>query len=194
MGWAARTITSRLAWLVALLLVGLGVTWWQVTEKAVDAVEVRTVQAPRCTGTTIERRSPRTGAGPRSTILLSPRMACHLELDVVNTGRLPVHLDDLVLPLMGPDGGAAVRVKAVRVGERLPLQGGIAAVAALDRWLAAEEALRVEVDYVFRPRGCTEAGGILWVPTAQLEPSLLLRSTVVQGESIHFEGTSSSSC
>ncbi len=193
MSWGARAITSGRLWLLALVVAALPIIWWQVTERAVSAVEIRTLDSASCTGTTIEQQRLAPEQPRVAAILLEPEMSCRLNLQIVNTGRLPVSLDKLVLPLMGPDGGAGVRADSVWIDEEVAVFGEVAAEVILDRWLSADETIEVEIRYGFRAKGCT-AKGVLWVPAAQLEPSLLLRSAVVQADRIYFGGTTASSC
>lgn len=192
MAWTARAITSKPVWLLVVLAVALPIAWWQVTERAVSAVEIRSLTAPVCTGTTVERRRA-PGGKTVSAIRLTPDMSCRLNLEVANNGSLPVFLDTLVLPLMGPAGGAAVQVDKVWIDEEVPVFGQVAGEVTIDRRLDSDEKIEVEIQYGFRQKGCT-AAGLFWVPAAQTEPSLLLRSTVTQADPIYFAGTSASAC
>ncbi len=194
MAWGARVITSRRVWLVGLAVVVLAGLWWVVGGRTVEGVEVRVLNEPHCTGTDVTARRSPIDDTLVPVVSLEPGMECRLNLELRNDSWLPVKLHDLMLPLMGPDAGAAVRVKTVWTDDQMPIYGGVAARVPLDRWLSSDESMQVEIVYAYRHDGCT-ALGTLWVPAAQVGTSLLGRSATLQPTTkVWFAGTSASTC
>ena len=138
---------------------------------------------PACPGTTL--------TGQRRAITLDPDLRCTVAVTVRNEGRLTVHLDEIVLPLMGSEGGAAVRVTSWE-GHPTPRRGRDA-VFALDRALEPGETWETEVRFVFRPDGCT-ALGTFSAGLPDIRAGAWGRSVLVGGPGVLFEGTPESEC
>ncbi|WP_162602282.1 hypothetical protein [Nocardioides daejeonensis] len=193
MGWQARAVTSGRVWFVGVLVLALVGGWWFGGGRALGAVTVETVASPDCSGTRVVR-APWDGQRVQA-VELRRTMDCTLALRIRNDSWVPVTLDELRLPLMGPDAGAAVRVETVQIDgtEERPLPRGVAAVFPLDRRLGRDSTLDVTVRYTYRPDGCT-ALGVLQVPAARVPTGFLLRSRAVQAEPVHFAGTTETNC
>lgn len=191
-----RRVVAAVA--LAVLVVGAAVAGWMaVAADRLDHVVVRS-GVPRCAGTEVV---PRRGFGLEQVqaIRIREQMVCTLPVRVVNRGERPVDLERMVLPFMGPGGGAGARVE--QLDGRAPLgpasyrNGRIDAVFPLGSTLAAGERARFEVELTFRPRGCTSPGGLMTVGgMPRVVVSALGRTGEAAGGTLGLIGTRDSSC
>ncbi|PUA80027.1 hypothetical protein [Nocardioides currus] len=139
--------------------------------------------APSCPGTTL--------TGDPRAMTLDPAMRCTMPVAVRNDGRLAVTLDELVLPSMGAEGGAAVQVTS---WDGHPTPGGdLDAVFDLDRRLEPGDSWETEIEFRFRPEGCTGRGTfVVFLPAVRA--GAWGRSVEVPGPGVLFAGTRDSSC
>lgn len=139
--------------LVAALLLA---AWFGLAAAQRGRVTVAWQGEPSCTGTDVVRG--RIQDQPVRAMRLVPGMSCQVSVRVVNEGWMPVRVEQVRLPFMGPGGGAAVRVRRLD-GERPDRS-----VDRIDATFPREVGLRpTETDdlvlrFTFRPRGCTAQG------------------------------------
>lgn len=172
---------------VSLVVAGL-LGWGSVAASAADDVEVWT-GPPQCRG--VSGVGPALGeSGPQPVVNLGKGMAakemrCVLRVFVDNQSGRTLHLDRAVVPIMGPVGGAVVRVDMRQDPARWSVGDAEGeAVHTLDVDVESKETTWFEVHYVFRPRGCTQ--GTMWT-YADLEASVLGRSvTLPQAHMLSF--------
>lgn len=158
--------------IVGLLAIGTSISKMQVT-----------AGSPTCTGTDVSGRS--------GAIELRPGMTCTVPVTVRNPGPLVVHLDEAVLPFMGPAGGAAVQVRSWQ--GRVPEGAATDAVFDLDRRLEPGDTWETEVQLRFRPDGCT-ARGTHSSYLLEVRANAWGRSVRVAGAGVLFDGTAESEC
>ncbi|MGH3334067.1 MAG: hypothetical protein ACRDPJ_22460 [Nocardioidaceae bacterium] len=151
-----------------------------------------------CTGTEVVHRRSGFG-GPRVTAMrLRKSMECTLPVRVSNHGGHSVRLDRIVLPYMGPGGGAAVRVE--RLDGQRPLgrpsrQGRIDAVFPVGHTVPSAGRYDFDIHFTFRPGGCTAGlttmtSGMPTVRVSTLGTTSSLRSATPVG----FAPTRDSDC
>lgn len=167
-GSAGRRVTTRTWWLIsteitvaALILAGV-LAWQSVAASAADEVDVWT-GPPRCQGV-LGVRTAHGESGPQQIVMLgkgteAKDFRCTVTVFVANRSGRTLHLDRVVLPIMGPRGGAVVRVDSTGDPSIWSHEGGdIDAVQELDLDVGGGDRTSFQVDYVFRPGGCTTSG------------------------------------
>lgn len=153
-----RRRVRRVGGLATAVLAAGGWVW--IADAQRDRVSVTWSGPVTCTGTDLVRAEA-AGAPVRAARLV-PGMACKVAVQVRNDGWFPVALEQVVLPTMGPGGGAAVQVR--RLDGQTPVPGSADAV---DATFAREATLRPTqtddfvVRFTFRPEGCTAPGTLL---------------------------------
>jgi hypothetical protein len=151
---------------LALSLVA-GVTWWTVAGSRINAVDVVALpDGVACTEGEVvpvprDELTPDQGLSP--AVQATPGLACSVGLIVVNNGGSDVRLERLVVPVMGPRGGAGVQIVTVAPFGNVQQEatgddGGIDAVVQTDTVLAAGEKLLVTLQLSFRDDGCNSPG------------------------------------
>lgn len=166
---AARRLTLLVG--VGVLLVALlaGVSWWAMASARRDAVEVLWDDrdgrgAPvTCRGTTVPERALGEGLGRAPVLRLRPGMDCTLTFLVRNGGSSAVHLDAIVLPYLGPEGGAQVQVTGLDGlwFARRHSDGGLDAAYRVDSELGPGQTRRFTAHFAFREEGCS--AGTPWI-------------------------------
>ncbi len=199
---AERDQPPRLGWKPALLVgggVGLAAVlvsaWFVITSLQLGQVEVDRTTPVECRGTEVTEERVGTG-GPVTAMRLVPGMKCTIGVQVTNEGTSAVKVTEVLLPYMGPDGGAAVRVNRLDRLEPEPEPADtIDALFTVDQELAAGEDYEFEMTFVFRPRGCTSQG-VMTVPGM---PTVTVSSwgrevERTADEPVAFRGTKQSNC
>lgn len=155
---AARRRRRRTSLVGALVVVVLAAgTWVWVADAQRDHTSVTWSGPVTCTGTDLVR--VRLDGGPVRAMRLVPGMACTVAVRVRNDGWFPVSVEQVVLPYMGPEGGAAVQVRRLD-GQR----ADPGATDAIDATFTRQATLRPTqtddfvVRFTFRPDGCTAPG------------------------------------
>lgn len=178
----ARTVVVLTAMFLAVAVAFGAIVGFFAIGTSISKVEI-TAGSPACTGTSVSN-SP-------GAIQLRPGMKCSVPVTLRNAGRLAVHLDEVVLPYMGAEGGAAVQVKSWE--GRVPEGAEINAVFEMDRRLESGDTWETEIEFDFRPEGCTDRGthssNIL-----EVQASAWGRSVRVTGAGVLFDGTTESEC
>ena len=158
---------------------------WAVASSVLRAqVEVHSSR-PDCDGTRVVGKDLGDGFSGHEWVpamQLRPGMRCTVTVRVRNGGPVAVRLEEVVLPYMGPDGGAAARSRIMDgrrfrslsdpTGDRLD-----ARFARHDR-IGPGGTVRFTVTYEFRPQGCDE-GGTLWMRD---QPRLFVSALGHRGE------------
>lgn len=181
------TSTARTALVLTAMFLTVAVAFGLVVGffaigTSISKVEI-TTGAPVCIGTEVDN--------PPGAIRLRPGMKCRVPVTLRNMGRLAVDLDEVVLPFMGSRGGAAVQVKTWEGRE--PVVADVDAVFDVDRRLEPGDAWNTEIQYDFRPGGCT-ARGTFSTPVLDVEASAWGRSVRLGGPGALFKGTAESEC
>ncbi|MBD8868093.1 hypothetical protein [Nocardioides donggukensis] len=185
-------------WLVLLSALVLGVAasgWVLAGARARSAVEIVPVREVRCEDSSVRVRR---FAGRRiPTMAMRPGMRCRWRLSVENASFATVTVTEVILPFMGPGGGAAVRVRELDGEEPVlgPDGDGIDARFPVDHRLAPGADLLIDVEFRFRPRGCSGADlTTVWgFPTLTVD-SLLTSGSVVADLGVGFRGTPEGTC
>ncbi len=137
---------------VALICVAGAFVCWRVwSSRAVAGVHVTWDGDPVCHGTELRPRS--------RAIEWTPEMSCVITVAVRNDGPATVRITDIVLPFVGPGGGAVV--VAAPVAGFTPATGphhDIDASLALDHRVEPGTTWTFPTRLVFRSDGCTDAG------------------------------------
>jgi hypothetical protein len=182
---------------VALAVLGLvAILGWRVAaSEARKRVTVEWAGPVTCEGTTV-RPDRRADGEEISAIRLREGMRCSLPVRVTNESRFDVKVTRVRLPLMGPEGGAAVQVRTLE-GRSWYRPDSTDAVFRLQEWLEPGDTYDFVVDFEFRapPEGCTDSG-LLGVGDM---PKVTVRALGRPGlrsaeETIVFRGTRESSC
>lgn len=161
------TLILGVGFLMAVLLAC--VSWWAMASARRGAVEVlwddRDGRAApvTCRDTTVRERALGEGLGRAPVLRLRPGMDCTLTFLVRNDGSSAVHLDAVVLPYLGPEGGAQVQVAGLdglRFARRHS-DGGLDAAYRVDGELGPGQTRRFTAHFAFREEGCT--AGTVWI-------------------------------
>ena len=174
--------TKRIV-LVLFLVAGAAAAWVALATFARGETEVTWSGAPECTGTRL-----RGTAEASAEITMLPGMRCEVPVEVRNTGWLPVTVDSLTVPLVGPHGGSAVMLEDA--------EGDVDAIIDMGRDLDRGETVEVVLTLVFRDDGCSSEGSITAVggfPTATVS-AFGWGTSLASPEAVAFVGSAASSC
>lgn len=177
---------------VILLVLGAMVAWRVVAADAREKVTVTWSGPVECTGTTVEQARP--DDEPITAIRLREGMSCTLPVRVTNNSRFAVTVVRVRLPYMGPQAGPGVQVTQLG-GTPVARPNAVDAVFRLRERLEPGAAYDFDIDFEFRPRGCTSPG-VFWVAEfPQVRVLALGRPGVRKArEALGFLGTHDSDC
>jgi hypothetical protein len=183
----------RLALIGGGLALVAGIGGWVLTAAHARGQIETVMGVPTCTGTEVRWVNRDGQASPQMT--LNGEMECSVDITVRNTGRIPVTIDELSWPILGPEGGPGVEALYLNGGQYLPRTGGIDADFPVDVGLEGESYTVFQLRLAFRPDGCTPEG-VLWIQdTPALSVSGLgLSGETAGGQILTFRGTTASSC
>jgi len=181
----------------ALAVTVAGVGWLGVATSRLGHVAVAWDNASgqgrpiSCLGTTVTERRLGDPVGRVPVLRLQPGMDCALSIRLINRGSGTVHLDTVVLPYMGPEGGAEVQVANLADLPRATAQpeDGLHAAFELDRALPEGESHRFTIHFTYRDNGFSS--GTIWVgniPRLSVT-ALTVTNTVASPRTLAFQGT-----
>jgi hypothetical protein len=150
--------------MLTVLLVGAGLTWNRVAAHRADQVSVMWTGMPECTGARVDLAkdnwSEDRWSGP--LIRAKRRMRCVITVEVHNDSGGTVQLEGARLPLMGPGGGAVLKVDMRTDPELWEVPSrfdNIDLIRRLDVTLQPGETTTFDLPLVFRDRGCSGGPG-----------------------------------
>jgi hypothetical protein len=147
--------------------------WHRIAERRAEQVEVMWTGIPECTGADVvsyTEEQPIGGEEPWSGPLVKAErgMRCVITVKVRNRGGASVKLDHALLPMMGPGGGAVIKVDTTADADvwSTPQGADIDVLRLLDVTLRPGETITFKIPLVFRESGCSggpDGGGRSWV-------------------------------
>lgn len=166
----------RRAWgvagLVVLLVLGLVTAWYRITGHRAEQVAVMWTGVPECTGADVVSPSEEPVPGEESwsgpLIEAERGMRCVITVEVSNRSGGSIHLDQALLPFMGPGAGPIVKVDTTAAESvwSTPSGDDLDALRLLDVTLAPGGTTTFDIPLVFRDRGCSggpDGGGSTWI-------------------------------
>lgn len=187
----------RVLMVAALVVAVAGVGWRGVATSRLGHVVVAWDNASghegpiSCRGTTVTERRLGDPVRRVPVLRLQPGMDCALSIRLVNRGSGTVHLGTVVLPYMGPEGGAEVQVANLADLPRAAAQSedGLHAAFTLDRALTEGESYGFTIHFTHRDDGCSDA--TTWIgnfPRLSVS-TLAVTDTVASPRTLAFQGT-----
>jgi hypothetical protein len=167
------------ACIALVLLVAVGVLGWRaVADRTLDEVTVE-ISDHDC-------RGKGTKVSIRPAVLrveTSRDMRCTFTVDVVNGGTREVRLGEVRAAIMGPETGSVLLAAAIDGVAPHGEQESVDALHTLDLELPSEGQVSFDIEVVFHPEGCNDAGTLTLEGFPKIEVSTLRTGRSVDGAS-----------
>jgi hypothetical protein len=154
-----RRLVLLIATVAAVALVtGAVMSWHRVAAHRAEQVEVMWTGIPKCTGADVVAYSRPVGPGWSGPLIKARRgMRCIITVEVRNHSGGSVHLDHALLPLMGPQGGAVIKVDTTTDPDLWSASppDDIDVMRLLDTTLSPGGTTTFDIPLVFRESGCS---------------------------------------
>ncbi len=140
-----------------------------------------------CSGTTVDEVSDTFDREVRFPVIAAaPDMDCQLQFSIVNRGRWPVNIDEIVMPALGSEGREPIEATELSsnfgAGVGVERREGTAAAWPVDHEIEGGQQVEYQIRLVFRADGCGDPQGYVsdqfpsvtvsvWRMTRTVQPS-----------------------